>query len=201
MLYCGRYRASAPQWGAVATLRLPITSIDLQGLPAELCPNGVEGTPYPASPREGTLKPSHPRKVGEHEPDQDGEDALTGDTGKGEDDADENEGNTDEVFEDRKREGYSDRPGRRPTFGREVVDGNTHDEECDDRETCHTRQDEHDEEGADPGAGQTDTASGGIQEIDQRSEALALVDSSGRAGHPLGIDPRLLGPRFRAKGA
>ena len=63
--------------------RFATSSIDLQGLPTELRPNGVEGTPYSASPREGTLKPAHSRKVGEHEPDQDGEDALTGDTGKG----------------------------------------------------------------------------------------------------------------------
>ena len=39
-----------------------------------------------------TLKPSHSRKVGEHEPDQDGQDALTGNAGKGEDDADEERG-------------------------------------------------------------------------------------------------------------
>ena len=65
---------------------LAITSIELQGLPTDLRPDGVEGTPYSTSPREGTFKPSHPRKVGQHEPDQDGKDALTGDTGKREDD-------------------------------------------------------------------------------------------------------------------
>ena len=137
--------ASAPQWGTIASLRLPITSIDLQGLPAELCADGVEGTPYPVSPRKGTLKPSHPRKVGEHEPDQDGQDALTGDTGKGEDDADEDKDDAGEVPEDRKREMDPARPGWRPTAGREVVDGNTHDEKRDHRETHGTRHHEHDE--------------------------------------------------------
>ena len=112
-----------------------------------------------------------------------------------------NEDDAGEVPEDRKREMDPARPGRRPTAGREVVDGNTHDEERDHRETHGTRHHEHDEDGAGPGTVQTDPASENIQEIDQRSDAQTAVDSSGRAGHPLDSDPTPLRPRSRARGA
>ena len=157
----------------MASLRLPTTSINLQRLPAEPCPNRVEGPPHAASPREGTLEPSHPRKVGQHEPDQDGENALPGDTGKGEDHADEDEGNPGDVLEDRDSDAHPDRPGRWLASGREVVGGNTYDEEGDHRETRGTRHDKYGENCADPGSGKTDPASEDIQEIDHGNGAVA----------------------------
>ena len=103
---------------------------------------------------------------------------MAGDTGKGEDNADENEGNTAKVLEDRDSDAHPDQTGRWPASDQEVVGGDTYHEQRHHREARGTRHDKHDEDCTYPGSGKPDPASEDIQEIEQRNGALAPVDAS-----------------------
>lgn len=116
--------------------------------------------------REGTFKPSHARKVSQHEPDKDGEDALARDTGKGEDNANEDKGAADEVLEDGDGDARPGRTDRSPAFVREVIGRNPHDEERDHRETHDTHHHKHGEDRAEPGSGEANATREEVEKID-----------------------------------
>ena len=107
---------------------------------------------------------------------------MAGDTGKREDNADENEGNTAKVLEDCDSDAPPGRTSRWLASDQEVVGRDAHHEKRHHREARGTRHDKHDEDCSYPGSRKSDPASEDIQEIDQRKGNHGPVASSGRAG-------------------
>ena len=130
--------------------------VQLQRISTELRPNRVDCPLHTSPPRQGAFEPSHARKIGQHEPYKDGEDALAGDTGKGKSNADDDKGDAANVLEESNGNtgpGRSDGP---PAFLREVIGRNAHDEERDHCEACETCDQERREDCAKPGSGEAD---------------------------------------------